>query len=135
MFSTCSVGCLEIILIYSKIFREINYWYINLKNLNCFDNFLNQDTFTEIHLYENTCRWFLRLLLFSRKFWTYTGVNKLRGENDMHFLRSLNQLNEYYLKNCGHTTGKHRLSLTKVCHPVTFVLLHGKQKSHNICIH
>lgn len=54
----------------------------------------------------------------------------------MHFLRSLNQLNEYYLKNRGQTTGKHKLSLTKVCHPVTFYLLASKsKKSENICIH
>lgn len=54
----------------------------------------------------------------------------------MHFLRSLNQLNEYYLQNRGQTTGKHKLSLTKVCHPVTFYLLASKsKKSENICIH
>lgn len=75
-------------------------------------------------------------VLLSRKIWTLnSGVNKLYcGEDDMHFLRSLNQLNEYYLRNRGHTTGKHKLSLTKVCHPVTFYLL-GSKKSENICNH
>lgn len=70
--------------------------------------------------------------LVKKKKTLISGVNKLCGENDMHFLRSLNQLNEYYLKNRGQTTGKHKLSLTKVCHPVTFYKLASKSKNQKI---